>query len=367
MPAAVNNQGIQSSSVVQPQSVITTQQFSVGTAQTQKTATTVATQQHVTTIPQRSGSPVSLVAQLAAQPKRTASPLVLTNDQIQALQRSGSPVTILPSTPKTQGNVVYLPQSGGLQGSQTKKITVIKGGNTGVQQVITLPSASARVQPTLGTPGQQVISRQTVNTAGKKVHVVTLSPQVVQTPNGPRTVTIKKVQQAVVTSGSPSVLSGNLQSTPLSKVTTTPTSQRFTVTRTSDGQIRIVKPDTQQGQSTIVNNPQGLVRIQPSSTVRNSPQPIVMSSSPAAQVVTPQRQQTVQPRIITMGSTPLSSRTTPTPTIPASTTSGLPIKPTTTNNGVIKTQLTEKDVSRLWVNDDIKLKKLITPQPQVGC
>ena len=43
----------------------------------------------------------------------------------------------------------------------------------------------------------------------------------------------------------------------------------------------------------------------------------------------------------------------------------LPTTPTTTNNGVIKAQLTEKDVSRLWVNDDIKLKKLISQQPQV--
>ena len=298
------------------QSTTTTQQLAHITQQPVKTAPAVINlQQQQSSTPQRSGSPVSLVAQLAAQPKRSGSPLVLTNNQIQALQRSGSPITILPPTPSTQGNVVYLPQSGSLQGSQTKKITVIKGGNTGVQQVISVPSST--VQPTVGSPGHQVINRQTVNTAGKKVHVVTLSPQVVQTPNGPRTVTIKKVQQAVVTSGTPTVVSGSLPSTPGTRVTT-PSAQRFTVTRTSDGQIRIVKPtETSQNQSTPVNNTQGIIRIQPSSGVKNSPQPMVVSASGPGQVLTPQRQQTVQPRVITMGATPLSSRTTPTQVISA--------------------------------------------------
>ena len=296
------------------QSTTTPQQLPHMAQQPVKTSPAVITlqqqQQHQLSTPQRSGSPVSLVAQLAAQPKRSGSPLVLTNNQIQALQRSGSPITILPSTPSTQGNVVYLPQSGSIQGSQTKKITVIKGSNTGVQQVISVPSST--VQPTVASPGHQVINRQTVNTAGKKVHVVTLSPQVVQTPNGPRTVTIKKVQQAVVTSGTPTVVSGSLPSTPGSKITT-PSAQRFTVTRTSDGQIRIVKPtDTSQNQGTPVNNPHGIIRIQPSSVVKNSRQSIVVSASGSGQVLTPHRQQTVQPRVITMGATPLSSRTTPT-------------------------------------------------------
>ena len=292
------------------QSATTTQQLPHMTQQPVKTAPAVISlQQQQLSTPQRSGSPVSLVAQLAAQPKRSGSPLVLTNNQIQALQRSGSPITILPPTPSTQGNVVYLPQSGSIQGSQTKKITVIKSGNTGVQQVISVPSST--VQPTVGSPGHQVINRQTVNTAGKKVHVVTLSPQVVQTPNGPRTVRIKKVQQAVVTSGTPTMVSGSLPSTPGTRVTT-PSAQRFTVTRTSDGQIRIVKPtETSQNQSTPVNNTQGIIRIQPSSGVKNSPQPVVVSASGSGQVLTPQRQQTVQPRVITMGATPLSSRTTP--------------------------------------------------------
>ena len=274
--------------------------------------TLVALQQHQPlSTPQRTASPVSLVAQLAGQPKRSGSPLVLTNNQIQSLQRSGSPITILPSTPKTQGNVVYLPESGA-QGSQTKKITVIKGGSAGVQQVITVPSGTSGVQQSGVTPAHQVISRQTVNSAGKKVHVVTLSPQVVQTPNGPRTVTIKKVQQAVVTSGTPTVVSGSLPSTPLSRVAT-PSGQRFTVTRMSDGQIRIVKPPT-EGQQDIGLSSQGVVRVQPSIGVKNSPQPVVVSASPA-QVVTPHRQQTVQPRVITMGATPLSSRTIPTQVI----------------------------------------------------
>lgn len=314
------------STLQQPPQIITTnqQQVSYVTRKPVQTAPTVVTlpqQQQFISTPHRSGSPISLVTQLAAQQKRSGSPIVLTNSQIQALQRSGSPVTVLPPTPTTPqpGNVVYLPQGGNV-GGQPKKITVIKGTNSGnIQQVISLPSGGVGTQSVLKTPVQQVVNRQTVNTGGnKKVHVVTLSPQVVQTPNGPRTVTIKKVQQAVVTSGTPTVVTtGGLASTPTATVGAS-SAQRFTVTRTSDGQIRIIKPQSEvqqtQPQITTLSNPQGLVRVHPTSgVVKNSPQPIVVSTaaSPAVQMLTPQRQQSVQPRVITMGSTPLSSRTVP--------------------------------------------------------
>ncbi len=49
----------------------------------------------------------------------------------------------------------------------------------------------------------------------------------------------------------------------------------------------------------------------------------------------------------------------------ARTASPLTVKPDMQSNGVIKTQLTEKDVSRLWANDDLKYKKLVTPKPEV--
>ncbi len=52
---------------------------------------------------------------------------------------------------------------------------------------------------------------------------------------------------------------------------------------------------------------------------------------------------------------PLTSRTS----------SPLTVKPDVRSNGVIPTQLTEKDVSRLWANDDLKYKKLVTPKPEV--
>ena len=302
MPAVSSRPGIQQ---VQPQQVITTQPVTYAGQQgivrnqtiitrPQQTIVSAPQQQTIITGPTQHGvrQPV-VIRQLAGQPQRTGSPITLTQEQLQALQRSGSPVTIvrksgspapvaiqqpvthgnvIMSAPQTttQGNVIYTTQSvAGTPASQAKKITVIRttpGG--GVQKVIAMPPGGNTSQVVSSgvaqSPGVSNVVRQAIDSnTGKKVHVVTLSPKVLQTSTGPKKVTITKVQhtsrvpQNIVQASTPTVIGNGPQtilkgatpivtsSTPVQnpgRIVQNPSGQRFTVTRTSDGQIQIVRP-----------------------------------------------------------------------------------------------------------------------------
>ncbi len=285
------------------------------------------TKQQVVTLPQQQGiatlrrdaSPVSVVGQLAAQPKRAQSPLVLSNSQLQALTQAGTPLKVVSTGSVTPGNVVYLPQGGatpGTQGTAPKKITVIKSNQTGaVQQVISVPSRTVQ-QPIIhkSSSAPQIVNRQSVQTVdaggGKRVHVVTLSPQVVQTPDGPRTVHVKKVESV------PETTAARMAATasgirPAARVVPAPPAkpaeQHVTVTKTSDGQYRIVSAGapvraTAAAPAAANSNLQGLIRVRP-----NLPRAQSVGSTGA---VTLPGQQHVTPRVTTVKATPvLTSRT----------------------------------------------------------
>ena len=335
VPAASSNPAIQQVQQLQPQQVFTTQQVTYTAGQPgivrnqtivtrpQQTIVSAPQQQTIITGPAQQGvrQPV-MIRQIAGQPQRTGSPITLTQEQIHALQRSGSPVTIvrksgspapvavqqpvshgnvIMSAPQatTQGNVIYTTQPGaGTPGSQAKKITVIRttpGG--GVQKVIAMPPGGNAPQVVssgaVQSPAVSNVVRQAIDSStGKKVHVVTLSPKVLQTSTGPKKVTITKVQhtsrvpQNIVQASTPTVIGNGPQtilkgatpivtsSTPVpnpGRIVQNPSGQRFTVTRTSDGQIQIVRPAGVQVVRQQTPGAVQVIRQQQSPTVIQSP------------------------------------------------------------------------------------------------
>ncbi len=108
--------------------------------------------------------------------------------------------------------------------------------------------------------------------------------------------------------------------------------------------------------------------------------PVSMVTTQASWVTVPGKQIVVTPKILPAGSQIApnqivasnvppgfgGSKLIPQTVLAAQQNSPVTSRSSSPSNGMIKTQLTDRDVSRLWANDDIKLKKFVNSTPKVN-
>ena len=241
---------------------------------------------------------------------------------------SGAPIQILQQTPQAGRAASPLTISRLITGASAntpKTISMLNNSGVGLAST---PTSSGNVTRIPAKIVQQIGPDGTTRT----VRIVTVSPGMLQQPVGGKGLTVTKIQPG-------SFLSGNR----LTLQTTAPSSV------VSSNAVTVMRPSIVQGQK---------LTIAPRTfqTIGNK---LVMNPTVTAGSLVRHNKVVVTP---TRVGSPL--------TLPVATNKiigGSRVKvstpPPTTNsvstNGVINTQLSEKDVSRLWATDDVKLKKRV--------
>ena len=270
--------------------------------------------------------------------------------QIIQTQKGGSPITISssPQIVVCQNNSVQMktvPQTvqlSGMGNSQQPRIATIlssAGLTNNPQQTISLLNAVRGGTPTTSNNVTRIPAKivQQIGPDGttRTVRIVTVSPgmlQQQQQQGATKGITVTKVAPGGATLPGTATIRFPQRTTNLVRANTMP----------------VVRPSIAQGQKlTIAPRPGGGNKL------------VVTSSVPTLNPLLQNR--VIQP--IKRAGSPLTVNAISNTISNASRAKAGTPPPAT--NGVIKTQLSEKDVSRLWANDEIKFKKLVRPTVSV--